>query len=330
MDRFEPAYRAELEAFVATVRSTAAGQPCSLAEARAAMLVALAADRSRAERRPVAIERDRARLGHRGLRVATEQPDKGDGHMGIEDEMHETTIEETGGLSRRGLLVKGGLLAAGLTAFGAEATAAFAAQARPTKIAVVTHGDTGSFWSVFKNGVDQAAKDLKGRGISVTQVYANNDVVEAGVRHQRRDRREGQRDRDLGAGRERAQGPAHEGVQEGHRDHHGELGPGRVRQPADVRRCTSARTRRSPARARASSSSRPGAKKVVVIIHEASNSGLHAIAPTASRRSTFKGTTKTLTDPERQVRHPRHEGQGQGLLHGQQEHRRASSVSTPT
>ena len=43
-------------------------------------------------------------------------------------------------------------------------------------IAVVTHGDTGSFWSVFKKGVDQAQKDLKSRGVSVTQVYANNDV----------------------------------------------------------------------------------------------------------------------------------------------------------
>jgi simple sugar transport system substrate-binding protein len=41
----------------------------------------------------------------------------------------------------------------------------------------VTHGDTGSFWSVFKKGVDQAAKDLKSRGVSVTQVYANNDVA---------------------------------------------------------------------------------------------------------------------------------------------------------
>jgi simple sugar transport system substrate-binding protein len=42
---------------------------------------------------------------------------------------------------------------------------------------VVTHGDTGQFWSVFKKGVDQAASDLKGRGVSVTQVYANNDVA---------------------------------------------------------------------------------------------------------------------------------------------------------
>jgi myo-inositol 2-dehydrogenase/D-chiro-inositol 1-dehydrogenase len=55
LERFEPAYRAELAGFIATVRG-GARTPCSLAEARAAMAVALAADRSRAERRPVAIE----------------------------------------------------------------------------------------------------------------------------------------------------------------------------------------------------------------------------------------------------------------------------------
>ncbi len=55
MERFEPAYRDELAAFVSTVQQ---GGPslCSLAEARAALAVALAADRSRAERRPVSIE----------------------------------------------------------------------------------------------------------------------------------------------------------------------------------------------------------------------------------------------------------------------------------
>src|SRR6185437_5976507 len=56
--------------------------------------------------------------------------------------------------------------------------AAFASnRAGAIKVAVVTHGDTGSFWSVFKKGVDQATSDLKGRGVSVTQVYANNDVA---------------------------------------------------------------------------------------------------------------------------------------------------------
>jgi myo-inositol 2-dehydrogenase / D-chiro-inositol 1-dehydrogenase len=55
VDRFEDAYRAELEAFVSTIQS---GGPsaCTLADARAALAVALAAGRSRAERRPVSIE----------------------------------------------------------------------------------------------------------------------------------------------------------------------------------------------------------------------------------------------------------------------------------
>jgi simple sugar transport system substrate-binding protein len=85
-------------------------------------------------------------------------------------------VEETQ-VSRRGLLVKGGLAAAGLTALGSPAAAFAAANAGSIKVAVVTHGDTGSFWSVFKKGVDQAAKDLRNRGVSVTQVYANNDVA---------------------------------------------------------------------------------------------------------------------------------------------------------
>jgi len=82
-----------------------------------------------------------------------------------------------GGLSRRDVLAAGGLLAAGATVLGAPAVAYGARTAGSVKVAVVTHGDTGSFWSVFKKGVDQAAKDLKSRGVSVTQVYANNDVA---------------------------------------------------------------------------------------------------------------------------------------------------------
>src|SRR5207244_2522628 len=84
------------------------------------------------------------------------------------------------GLSRREVLVGGGLAAAGVTMLGGPAAALAAgesAKAGKIKVAVVTHGDTGSFWSVFKKGVDQAASDLKGRGVSVTQVYANNDVA---------------------------------------------------------------------------------------------------------------------------------------------------------
>ena len=85
-------------------------------------------------------------------------------------------IDEELELSRRGLLVKGGLVAAGLSVLGGPTSAAFGASDATTKVAVVTHGDTGSFWSVFKKGVDQAAKDMKSRGIRVTQVYANNNV----------------------------------------------------------------------------------------------------------------------------------------------------------
>ncbi|MFL5962006.1 MAG: Gfo/Idh/MocA family oxidoreductase [Gaiellaceae bacterium] len=55
LDRFEAAYRAELAAFVDSVH-TGSDSPCTLRDARAALLVALAADRSRAERRPVSIE----------------------------------------------------------------------------------------------------------------------------------------------------------------------------------------------------------------------------------------------------------------------------------
>src|SRR5262245_61903590 len=96
----------------------------------------------------------------------------------MKDDVLETT-EETR-FSRRSLLVKGGLTAAGLTALGSPATAAFGANNRALdtiRIAVVTHGDTGQFWSVFKKGVDQASTDLKARGVSTTQVYANNDVA---------------------------------------------------------------------------------------------------------------------------------------------------------
>ena len=55
LERFEPAYRAELVAFVEAVRRRGESR-CTLGAARAALCVALAADRSRAERRPISIE----------------------------------------------------------------------------------------------------------------------------------------------------------------------------------------------------------------------------------------------------------------------------------
>jgi myo-inositol 2-dehydrogenase/D-chiro-inositol 1-dehydrogenase len=54
MERFEPAYRAELEAFVEAARS-GGESPCPGENARRALLMAVAADRSRAERRPVGL-----------------------------------------------------------------------------------------------------------------------------------------------------------------------------------------------------------------------------------------------------------------------------------
>jgi myo-inositol 2-dehydrogenase / D-chiro-inositol 1-dehydrogenase len=56
MERFATAFRAELTAFVAAVRAGDGTSACPLTEARAALVVAVAADRSRAERRPISIE----------------------------------------------------------------------------------------------------------------------------------------------------------------------------------------------------------------------------------------------------------------------------------
>jgi myo-inositol 2-dehydrogenase/D-chiro-inositol 1-dehydrogenase len=55
VDRFAAAYRAELAAFVGAVAANKPS-PCTLADARAALRIALAADRSRAERRPIAVD----------------------------------------------------------------------------------------------------------------------------------------------------------------------------------------------------------------------------------------------------------------------------------
>jgi myo-inositol 2-dehydrogenase/D-chiro-inositol 1-dehydrogenase len=55
VERFAAAYRVELAVFVDAVRA-GRPSPCGLEDARAALLVALAARRSRSERRPVAIE----------------------------------------------------------------------------------------------------------------------------------------------------------------------------------------------------------------------------------------------------------------------------------
>jgi myo-inositol 2-dehydrogenase/D-chiro-inositol 1-dehydrogenase len=55
LERFGDAYRAELAAFVAAVRD-GAPSPCPLEVARSALAAAIAADRSRAEHRPVRVD----------------------------------------------------------------------------------------------------------------------------------------------------------------------------------------------------------------------------------------------------------------------------------
>jgi myo-inositol 2-dehydrogenase / D-chiro-inositol 1-dehydrogenase len=55
LERFEDAYRAELAAFVAAVRNDGPSA-CTLDDARAALVVAIAAQRSRSERRPISTE----------------------------------------------------------------------------------------------------------------------------------------------------------------------------------------------------------------------------------------------------------------------------------
>src|SRR5437879_12412448 len=86
--------------------------------------------------------------------------------------------EELTQLTRRGLFLKGGAAAAGFTVLGSHAAAAFAASsATAIKVAVVTHGDTGSFWSVFKKSVDQTAKNMKSRGVTMTKKGKSNNNV---------------------------------------------------------------------------------------------------------------------------------------------------------
>ncbi len=55
IDRFEAAYRAELEGFVDAVQE-GSGSLCTVHDARRALVIALAADRSRRENRPVKVE----------------------------------------------------------------------------------------------------------------------------------------------------------------------------------------------------------------------------------------------------------------------------------
>ena len=212
---------------------------------------------------------------------------------------HETIDE--GGLSRRDLLVRGGVLTAGAAALlGGPAAVAYGAtrrggalEAKTTKVAVVTHGDTGSFWSVFKKGVDQAKSDL-GSKVSVTQVYANNDVSKqvAGLN---------------AAISAKANvivtsvpdaSALKDSLTNASKKHieiitcNSGLGAFDSLPTYD---CHVGQTEGIAGQKAGRLLSAAGAKNLVVIIHEASNSGLTQRA--AGAKQTFKGSTKTLLIP---------------------------------
>jgi simple sugar transport system substrate-binding protein len=196
----------------------------------------------------------------------------------------------------RGVLVKGGLAAAGATVLGGPVASAFAAsEAGAFKMAVVTHGDTGSFWSVFKKGVDQAARDLKSRGVTVTQVYANNDVskqvaginaaIAAGVKVIATSVP------DASALKDPLTNASKKGIEiitvnSG-------LGAFDALPTYEVH---VGQTEELAGEGAGKQFTAAGAKNLVVLIHEASNAGLTQRA--AGAKKTFKGTTKTLLIPQ--------------------------------
>jgi len=210
---------------------------------------------------------------------------------------YETAVPCDEGLSRRDLVVRGGLLPAGLSLLGAPATAfaaAGSAEATKARVAIVTHGDTGSFWSVFKQGVDQAAKDLGSAAVSVTQVYANNDVSKqvAGLNAAIASKANviATSVPDASALKDPLTRAASRGivvitVNSGLGDFDSlKTYMTHVGQTEDV-----------AGQGAGKQFTAAGAKNLVVVIHEASNSGLTQRAVGA--KTTFKGTTKTLVIP---------------------------------
>src|SRR5215813_6373615 len=210
--------------------------------------------------------------------------------------MSEQETGEVERFNRKSLVVKGGLLTAGAAILGGPAAATALGQATATKIkvGVVTHGDSGSFWSVFKKGVDQAASDLKARGVNVTQVYANNDVskqvsgVNAAIAAKVNVIATSVPDASA------LKDPLNTAASKGIEIITVNSGLGafdslktymvHVGQTEDVAGQGAGKQFNSA-----------GAKNLVVLIHEASNSGLQQRADGAKK--TFKGTTKTLVIP---------------------------------
>ena len=234
LERFEPAYRAELAAFVAAVRDGGPTSPCSLHEARTALRVALAADRSRAE---TAANRDRGgdeRANSDRLKSSQHPvaPDKESGH----DERRSRRDDRADqGLAprpprqrrRRSSRPDGTWRPRRGRVRRRRGRRRHQGRGRhPRRHRLVLVG--------VQEGRRPGREGPQGRGVSVTQVYANNDVAKqvSGINAAIAARREDHRD--IGAGRERPQGSADQGVQEGHPDHHRQLRPRRLRRPAGL------------------------------------------------------------------------------------------------
>ena len=176
------------------------------------------------------------------------------------------------------------------SAFGASE----ASEATGFKMAVVTHGDTGSFWSVFKKGVDQATSDLKARGVSVSQVYANNDVSKqvAGINQAIAAKVKviATSVPDASALKDPLTTASQKGIEiitvnSG-------LGAFDSLPTYEVH---VGQTEELAGEGAGKQFTAAGAKNLVVIIHEASNSGLTQRA--AGAKKTFKGSTKNLVIP---------------------------------
>jgi simple sugar transport system substrate-binding protein len=147
---------------------------------------------------------------------------------------------------------------------------------------------------VFKRGVDQAAKDLKGRGVSVSQVYANNNVTRhvAGINAAVAAKVNviATSVPDASALKDPLAKAASRGIEiitvnsglgafDTLRTYETHVG-----QTEDI-----------AGQGAGKQFTAAGAKELVVVIHESSNSGLTQRA--AGAKKTFKGTTKTLLIP---------------------------------
>ena len=106
----------------------------------------------------------------------------------IEDEAIEELEEQR--LSRRGLVVKGGLLTAGAAFLGGPAAASALGAATATKVKVGSRHPRGHRLVLVgvQEGRRPGRQRPQARGVSVTQVYANNDVSKQVAGHQRCDR----------------------------------------------------------------------------------------------------------------------------------------------